>query len=272
VNDLTIYDTLAESWWQAGSQLHMLARMNPARFAYFDRIVGHWQGLRVLDLGCGGGLTTTCLVQRGAIVVGVDLSYASLRVASCHARGHGHPKAVFACGQAESLPFADASFDVVWCTDVLEHLSDLPTAITQVARVLKPGALLVRYDQSHLAVPSTGDLVLGIPRWPGTTRYSRLALIYQAPGTPPSADPTRHTMWCYPWYVASLVISTTGLVFSACTLHGHPLPWLCRKTGRREQWLCIMACNPNRLRLQLGCVPPFTPGILTGLCDSCCQP
>jgi 2-polyprenyl-6-hydroxyphenyl methylase/3-demethylubiquinone-9 3-methyltransferase len=145
VNDLTIYDTLAESWWQAGSQLHMLARMNPARFAYFDRIVGHWQGLRVLDLGCGGGLTTTCLVQRGAIVVGVDLSYASLRVASCHARGHGHPKAVFACGQAESLPFADASFDVVWCTDVLEHLSDLPTAITQVARVLKPGGLFL-YD------------------------------------------------------------------------------------------------------------------------------
>ena len=55
VNDLTIYDTLAESWWQAGSKLHMLARMNPARFAYFDPIVGHWQGRRVLDLGCGGG-------------------------------------------------------------------------------------------------------------------------------------------------------------------------------------------------------------------------
>ena len=54
MNDLTIYDTLAESWWQAGSKLHMLARMNPARFVYFDTIVEHWQGLRVLDLGCGG--------------------------------------------------------------------------------------------------------------------------------------------------------------------------------------------------------------------------
>jgi 2-polyprenyl-6-hydroxyphenyl methylase/3-demethylubiquinone-9 3-methyltransferase len=145
VNDLTIYDTLAESWWQPGSKLHMLARMNPARFAYFDTIVKHWQGLYVLDLGCGGGLTIPCLAQRGATVVGVDLSRASLHVASRHARRHGHPKPVFTCGQADSLPFADASFDIVWCTDVLEHLPDLPTAIAQIARVLKPGGLLL-YD------------------------------------------------------------------------------------------------------------------------------
>jgi 2-polyprenyl-6-hydroxyphenyl methylase / 3-demethylubiquinone-9 3-methyltransferase len=145
VNDLTIYDTLAESWWQPGSKLHMLARMNPARFAYFDTIVEHWQGLRVLDLGCGGGLTTACLAQRGATVVGVDLSRASLHVAARQACTHGHPEAVFACGRAEFLPFADASFDVVWCTDVLEHLADLPTAIAQIARVLKPGGLFL-YD------------------------------------------------------------------------------------------------------------------------------
>jgi 2-polyprenyl-6-hydroxyphenyl methylase/3-demethylubiquinone-9 3-methyltransferase len=141
MNDLTIYDTLAESWWQAGSKLHMLARMNPARFAYFDPIVGYWQGRHVLDLGCGGGLTTACLAQRGATVVGCDLSHASLHVASRHIRG----QAVFACGRAESLPFADASFDVVWCTDVLEHLPDRPAALCQIARVLKPGGLFL-YD------------------------------------------------------------------------------------------------------------------------------
>jgi 2-polyprenyl-6-hydroxyphenyl methylase/3-demethylubiquinone-9 3-methyltransferase len=123
----------------------MLARMNPARFAYFDTIAGHWQGLRVLDLKCGGGLTTACLAQRGVTVIRVDLSRASLYVASRHGRAHGHPKSVFACGRAESLPFADASFNIVWCTDVLEHLSDLPTAIAQIARVLKPGGLFL-YD------------------------------------------------------------------------------------------------------------------------------
>ena len=54
MNDLTIYDTFAERWWQAGSPLQLLARMNPARFAYFDPLVHHWAGLRVLDVGCGG--------------------------------------------------------------------------------------------------------------------------------------------------------------------------------------------------------------------------
>src|SRR5262249_37329199 len=107
-----MYDTLAESWWQPGSKLHMLARINPARFAYFDTIVGDWQELRVLDLGCGGGLSTACLTQRGATVVGVDLSRASLHVAFRSVRRHGHLEPGFTCSRAEALPFADTSFDV----------------------------------------------------------------------------------------------------------------------------------------------------------------
>src|SRR5713101_1532316 len=86
VNDLTIYDTLAESWWQAGSPLHLLAQMNPPRFAYFDLLVRHWPELRILDVGCGGGLAAACLVQRGACVVGLDLSWASLRIAARQTR------------------------------------------------------------------------------------------------------------------------------------------------------------------------------------------
>ena len=145
LNDLTIYDTFAESWWQTGSPLHLLARLNPARFAYFDPLVRHWVGRRVLDVGCGGGLAAACLVQRGARVVGLDLSQASLHIAARQTRRPGCPEAVFTCGQAEALPFADASFEVVWCTDVLEHLADLPAAIAQMARVLKPGGLFL-YD------------------------------------------------------------------------------------------------------------------------------
>src|SRR5205809_4052206 len=144
-NDLTIYEVLAESWWQTGSQLHMLARLNPPRFAFFDPIVGCWQGLHVLDMGCGGGLATACLAQRGARVVGLDLAQTSLRVAHRHMRGCDAPEPVFLCGRAEDLPFADASFDVVWCTDVLEHLAGLPAAIAQIARILKPGGLFL-YD------------------------------------------------------------------------------------------------------------------------------
>ena len=145
MNDLTIYDTFAESWWEPSSPLHLLARMNPARFAYFDPLVRHWAGRRVLDVGCGGGLAAACLVQRGARVVGLDLSQASLHVAARQTRRPGCLEAVFTCGRAEALPFADASFEIVWCTDVLEHLADLPAAIAQMARVLKPGGLFF-YD------------------------------------------------------------------------------------------------------------------------------
>lgn len=145
VNDLTIYEALATSWWQTGSPLHMLARLNPPRFAFFDPLIGCWRGLRVLDLGCGGGLATACLAQRGAWVVGLDLSPTSLRVAHCQTQARYDPEPVFLEGRAEALPFADASFDVVWCTDVLEHLADLPAAIAPIARVLKPGGLFL-YD------------------------------------------------------------------------------------------------------------------------------
>src|SRR4029453_9466350 len=103
MNDLTIYDRFAESWWHIGSPLHLLAQMNPARFAYFDPLVRHWSGLRVLDVGCGGGLAAACLMQRGAHVVGLDLSQASLHVAAHQTRRPDRPEGGFVCGQAETL-------------------------------------------------------------------------------------------------------------------------------------------------------------------------
>jgi 2-polyprenyl-6-hydroxyphenyl methylase / 3-demethylubiquinone-9 3-methyltransferase len=165
-NDPSIYDDLAQSWWQPGGALHMLARLNPPRFAFFDPLVPQWQGLRVLDLGCGGGLATACLARRGAKVIGLDRSRASLY----EAHRHTHqlcPRPDFLCGQAEALPFADASFDVVWCTDVLEHLADLPAAVAQIARVLTPGGHLL-YDTinrtwlSRLLVIGFGECLAGL--------------------------------------------------------------------------------------------------------------
>ena len=102
---------------------------------------------------------------------------------------------LFACGRAESLPFADASFDIVWCTDVLEHLSDLPAAIAQIARVLKPGGLFL-YDtinRTWLSRPLViwfWEYLAGLA--PRGTHDWRLFL--RPPGTPPSADPTRHAV------------------------------------------------------------------------------
>ena len=243
MNDLTIYDTFAESWWQAGSPLHLLARMNPARFAYFDPLVRHWAGLRVLDVGCGGGLAAACLVQRGARVVGLDLSQASLRVAARQTRRPGCPEAVFTCGRAEALPFADASFEVVWCTDVLEHLADLLGG----DRADRPGAetrraLRVRYDQSLLALPAAGDRVLGIPRPCGATGHPRLAVISDARRTPPAPDPPRPPAGRDPGHAAGLVVALARLAVPPDTVHRYSLPGICCEAcgaaagwGRRAQ-------------------------------------
>ncbi|MGE3541159.1 MAG: bifunctional 2-polyprenyl-6-hydroxyphenol methylase/3-demethylubiquinol 3-O-methyltransferase UbiG [Candidatus Tectimicrobiota bacterium] len=210
MNDLTIYETLAESWWQPGSPLHLLARMNPARFAYFDRIVRQWAGLRVLDAGCGGGLAAACLAQRGATVVGVDLSRASLRVACRQTRGHSQPAPVFACGQAEALPFAEASFDVVWCTDVLEHLADLSGAMAQMARVLKPGGLLL-YDTinrswlSRLLVIGFWEYLAGLaPRgthdWRLFITPQELRALLTQHGLQPGPICGMLPVWMSPWH------------------------------------------------------------------------
>ena len=224
MNDLTIYDTLAESWWQAGSPLHLLARMNPARFAYFDPIVQHWQGRRVLDVGCGGGLAAAWLVQRGATVVGMDLSRASLHVASRHTHGHGHPEAVFMCGRAEALPCADASFDVVWCTDVLEHLPDLPAAITQIARVLKPGGLFL-YDTinrswlSRLLVIGFWEYLAGLaPRgthdWRLFITPQELCRLLIQHSIQPGALCGMLPVWCSPWHGWRFrLIRYTGILY-----------------------------------------------------------
>lgn len=140
-NDLGIYDREADHWWRSVGPFATLRHLNPPRLRFFDRIVPSWTGLRVLDLGCGGGLTAEVLAGRGATVVGVDRSLPSLRVARRHA-----PVDLaigYAGGDAGALALADGSVDVVMCVDVLEHVASVPRVVAECARVLKPGGWLL---------------------------------------------------------------------------------------------------------------------------------
>ncbi len=136
-NDLSFYDRWATEWWQPEAQVYALSYLNPPRFAYFDRHIPHWQGLRVLDVGCGGGFTCEFLARRGAIVTGVDQSLACIEAAQQHAL-LANLKIAYLAAPAEHLPFAPASFDVVTCVDVLEHVADLQQTLQAIHRVLKP--------------------------------------------------------------------------------------------------------------------------------------
>lgn len=136
-NDLEFYNQVAADWWYPQSQIYALHHLNPLRFAYFDRYIPHWQGLRVLDLGCGGGYTCEFLAARGAVVSGLDQAEACISAAQIHAAAQSL-KIEYLQGFAEAIPWADASFDVVICVDVLEHVSNISQVMHEIRRVLKP--------------------------------------------------------------------------------------------------------------------------------------
>jgi ubiquinone biosynthesis O-methyltransferase len=164
-NDLSIYDTHAESWWTGETRwLRLLQNMVPARLAYFTPIVGDWRGKTVLDLGCGGGFMSEALAQHGANVIGVDPSQPAITIARKHAQATG--LAIdYHVGAGESLPIAENSVDIVLCVDVLEHVRDLDVVLDEVRRVLKPGGLFLfdtinRTWLARLVVVIFGETVL----------------------------------------------------------------------------------------------------------------
>jgi len=140
--DNTVYDRMADSWWEDDGFLHTLAALNPARFGYIRRVLLEELrlapvGLQVLDIGCGGGLLAEEFARLGFAVMGIDPSEESLAAARTHAASQGLA-IEYQSATGEALPFADESFDIAYCCDVLEHVNDLRQVIAETARVLRP--------------------------------------------------------------------------------------------------------------------------------------
>ncbi|MBV9228068.1 MAG: 3-demethylubiquinone-9 3-O-methyltransferase [Chloroflexi bacterium] len=135
------------SWWDKSCLLNHITK---ERCDYIescvDKVFGR-EALRqqeVLEIGCGGGLICENLLQRGAVTVGIDPSHKALEAARTHTQqsGFGH-NAYYEHGYAEALPYANGSFSVIVCLDVLEHVSDLPKTIREITRVLAPGGIFI---------------------------------------------------------------------------------------------------------------------------------
>jgi len=137
--DNEYYEGMDELWWDPAGPAAILHAINRPRVGFYLQELGGLEGRRVLDAGCGGGLVARELAAAGAEVVGVDRSLGSLGVARRAAGASFRP----AQGRLERLPFAAGSFDAVVAADVLEHLPDLPAAVTELARVLAAGGSFV---------------------------------------------------------------------------------------------------------------------------------
>jgi len=164
-NDLSIYRTHAAHWWDGSQQfLRLLHSLVPARLSHFDRIVGDWRGMTVLDVGCGGGFMAEALTRHGATVIGIDPVEEVIAAARNHATGEGLAIDYRVAG-GEAIPLADGSVDCVVCVDVLEHVAELDRVLDEIGRVLKPGGLFLfdtinRTMLATLVVVHLGESVL----------------------------------------------------------------------------------------------------------------
>jgi ubiquinone biosynthesis O-methyltransferase len=142
-NDLSIYDTA--DWWNPNSSFAILKRMNSVRVPYFmEHGILFNPGRKVVDLGCGGGLVTEEIAKRSppsTTVVGFDMSSNSIGVATDHGKGINNLS--YHVGSIYNIPLTNDSVDTVIVSDVFEHLDDLPRALREVHRILKPGGTLV---------------------------------------------------------------------------------------------------------------------------------
>jgi 2-polyprenyl-6-hydroxyphenyl methylase/3-demethylubiquinone-9 3-methyltransferase len=141
-NDLEYYDLNADKWWKENEPLYLSTHFNKSRFEFFKSYVPYWKGIKVLDIGCGGGLGCEFLANLGADVSGIDLSLNSIKAAQEHAK-KSNLQINYKWGVAENLPYDDNTFEIISCFDVLEHVADLEKVILEGYRVLKKNGIFL---------------------------------------------------------------------------------------------------------------------------------
>ncbi len=185
--DVARFAALAESWWDPDGPFRPLHALNPVRLGYIRRMFDDrfgldpkslkpFKGLRLLDLGCGGGLLTEPLARLGADMVGADAAAEGIEVARAHAAQAGLD-IDYRVALAEDLAAAGERFDAVVAMEVVEHVADLGLFLKALGQLVRPGgavalATLNRTWKSYAMAIVGAEYVL---RWlpPGTHDWDK---------------------------------------------------------------------------------------------------
>ena len=175
--ELAKFSELAHRWWDPESEFRPLHQINPLRLAWIQERVS-LQGLKVLDVGCGGGILSDAMARAGAQVLGIDLADKALKVAQLHALETQTPGVQYRAISAEDLAAEQAAqFDVVTCMEMLEHVPDPASVVRACATLVKPGgwvffSTLNRNPKSFLFAIVGAEYILNmLPR--GTHEYAK---------------------------------------------------------------------------------------------------
>ena len=177
VQELAKFSDLAHRWWDPDSEFRPLHQINPLRLGWIDELAG-LRGKAVLDVGCGGGILAESMAARAAHVTGIDLAAKPLGVARLHALEAGVHNLDYREIATEALAAeSPASFDVVTCMEMLEHVPNPASVIQACKTLVKPGgwvffSTLNRNPKAYLFAVIGAEYVLRLlPR--GTHEYAR---------------------------------------------------------------------------------------------------
>ena len=145
------FEAMANEWWDLEGKFKPLHMLNPCRLDYINEQIAiefnkdltqnlPFKGLRILDIGCGGGLLCEPMARLGASVVGADAASGNIPVAQIHAR-QSELEIDYRHTTAEALADRGEKFDVVLNMEVVEHVAGPPTYLLACQKLLKPGGL-----------------------------------------------------------------------------------------------------------------------------------
>jgi len=174
--ELRKFSDLAHRWWDPNGTMRPLHEMNPLRLDWIDGIAP-LAGRRVLDVGCGGGILAEAMAARGAQVTGIDLADKPLQIAELHALESGARVSYRKTSAEELAARSPASFDIVTCMEMLEHVPDPEQSVRACAALARPGGAVFfstinRNPKSFLFAILGAEYVLRLLP-PGTHEYAK---------------------------------------------------------------------------------------------------